>query len=196
MDGMYIGVKGRVRITRLPWDARAPLGPQDLDELIAGRLAQVALETDNLVTAIGLQTLAAMLAGGWGNPTVGATAYTPSNIHDPTPPISGAYAGGLRVTAFPSPGLLPPTAGDTALQGTAIFTRTVDGAPPLVVTYPFAGRVVFSALVPQLDFNGTTFTEEGLFSADGQLIARTTFSEVKTNAYALQLDHMLTVSRI
>jgi hypothetical protein len=147
------------------------------------------VDTPNLVTDIGLQTACALLAMGWGNPTVGAIGYTPSTV-------AGAAVASMRATAYPVPGIVAPAVGDTALQGTVIFSRTVSGVPPLVVTYPAAGQVLFSALIPQLDYNGTTFTEEGLFSVGGQLIARTTFAELKTNAYALQLDHLLTLSRI
>jgi len=186
-------IKGEVRITRLPRGVDRLLTPSEHAACVRSRHAEVLVLTTNLVTDIGLEAFAGLFAGGYGGPLIGSTAYTETTIHDPG--VSGSFGHTMKLGADPIGSLNAPAPGDTDIEAAAIFQRSVDGVPPMTVTYPSAGRVQFSAVVPQLDFGGTTFTEEGLFSFDGQLLARTTFSQPKTASFALQFDHLLTLGR-
>lgn len=189
-------LKGRLRVVERFTDDPNPWTEAVMQRNLAEGQARIAFQGDNLITDIGLATLTALFAGGYGNPTVGSTHYDKDTVH-PAVPTTGAFMSSMMLTARAFGTLTPPAIGDTALQGTVIFSRTTFGTPPLaIVTYPSAGSVRLSANVPQPDFDGTTFTEEGVFSADGQLLARVIFQEVKTLAYALQFDHDFEIARV
>jgi len=149
-------------------------------------ILKTVVDTSNLVTDIGLDAFAALMAGGNGSPTVGGDSLTSVDILT-------ASASVMKITQQKAP--TAPAAGDTALEGTIDRTWTIPLAG-LTVTYPAAGKVNFGALLPQIDvLNTKTLTEEGLFNVNGRLIARTTFSKLKTSSFALQFDHTLTIVR-
>jgi hypothetical protein len=180
------GISGVLRVTAHRF-TRPLSGPQ-LVWAIANGLA-IPVVRKNMVVDIGLDDIAAMLGGGQGNPTVGGTVMSPTTYPD-------LAVEEMRITEYVAP--TAPAAGDTALQGATLWAFNIqpgaaDGT--LTVTYPGTGQVKFSGLVPIGDLNGKTLTEEGLFTFNDKLIARTTFSKPKTSAFALQFDHTLTVSR-
>jgi len=164
-------------------------GVLDIFEVRDGREVHV-LHAENHVTDTGLDVLLALLAGGEGNPTVGGTPMSPLNYTD-------LRVVKQEVTAAISP--TAPTDVDTVLEGDPVWTGDVVGPPDadalMIVTYPGTGIVRFSTVIPQLELVGTTLTEEGLFTENGKLVARTTFSKLKTGAFGLTIKHTFTITR-
>ncbi len=180
-------ITGVLRVTALKLDRL--LSPRELALAIMNGLALPVFRSDNLVVDVGLDAIAALIGGGRGSPTVGGAGIDESTIRD-------LAAVQMLVTAQVSP--TAPAAGDTALEGGTEwdFHAAVGvGDSLLTITYPGTGQVRFSGLIPKSEKDGVTFTEEGLFSNNGKLIARTTFSKLKTTAFALQFDHTLMASR-
>lgn len=197
MTQQLLGVQGIVRVFQVPVALDAPASSAELERLCRRGHARMIVETHNRVTDIGLNTLTGLLAGGFGTPLIGANAYNETTIHDGgVNPLTGAYVASMRITAHPFGALTPPANADNALQGTVILQRAMTGVPPLIATYPATGQVKWQILIGNPDYNGTTFTEEGLFSADNQLVARTTFQALKTSAYGLQFEHLVALTRI
>lgn len=191
-----LSIQGRITVVAVPPSVVAPLSRRQCADLIAGGHARVIADTHNRITDIGLQALTGMLAGGFGVPQIGVNVYNENTIHDPTPAINGGWISGMKITAHPFGALTPPANADNALQGVVVINRTVVGVPPLIATFPAVGEVNWQVLIGAPDYNGMTFTEEGLFLADGQLAARTTFQALKTGAYGLQFDHSVSITRI
>lgn len=126
----------------------------------------------NLITDAGLQAFAALLGGGFNAPSVGAQAYSPDLVcrGDQTPPV-GTFAQSMQVGTYPTPAA--PTPVDVDLQGEAAYIGYLEEpATTMVVTYPAVGAVEFTTLIDPGVLDGEIFTEEGLFSADGVLLAR------------------------
>ncbi len=169
---------------------RVPIIGRCRDFAINRGLLVPVVETNNMVVNIGLQAMTALLGGGRGNPTVGVTAIGPSNFDE------------LRVFKMELTDQASPTApdpADNALEGTPVWTGDTDGPPSvdaiLIVSYPAVGQVRFSCVIPPTELNGTVLTEEGLWTYNGELVARTTFSYEKELAFGLQIDHTLTFER-
>ena len=128
----------------------------------------------NMVTDLGLQTIAALLGGGFGTPMVGAHGYSIGTIVRPDAvPATGAYVYEMRIGNIANPAATVP--GSTGLTGGYVWSgKMTVNAPTLTCAYPFVGAVDFTTLVPNalLDPGVLSFTEEGLFSIDGALLAR------------------------
>lgn len=139
----------------------------------------------NLITDIGLDSFAALLGGGEGGPTVGGDVIGANNFDT-------LRVTEMRITDQASP--TAPAAGDTALEGAPVKTFETT-TPTLIVTYPGAGQVRYSGVLGSTELNGTTITEEGLFNANGRLVARTTFTRAHTGAFSTQFDHTITITR-
>jgi hypothetical protein len=181
-----IGVKGVLRVTEHRFNRI--LNPFELLAAIKAGYARPVVRT-NMVVDIGLDALVALLGGGQGNPSVGGTVLNPGTFTD-------VAIEQMRITEQVGP--TAPASTDTALEGTPVYTFDVqpgaaDGT--LTMTYPGTGQIKCSGLVPIGDLNGKTLTEEGLFTFNDKLIARTTFSKPKTSAFALQFDHTITIAR-
>jgi hypothetical protein len=176
-------VTGVLRITALRINRL--LSPEELALAILRGLAFPVVKSDNLVVNVGLDALAALLGGGRGSPTVGGTGIDEATVRD---------LGAVQMLVTDQVAPTAPAAGDTVLEGSTEWDFHVQGGVGdslLTVTYPSTGQVRFSGLVPKVEKDGVTFTEEGLFSNNGKLIARTTFSKLKTTAFALQFDHTI-----
>lgn len=123
----------------------------------------------NLVTDIGIQSFVALLGGGFGFPTVGANAYEPRTLVRPG--TSGCFVGEMQLGQALAVGI--PAPGDTSLAGPAAFTgRSYASPATMTVSYPGLGEVAFKVRIPATEHNGELFTEEGLFTHDGGLVAR------------------------
>lgn len=145
---------------------------------------QIVFETHNQITTVGLETFAALLSGGYGNPDVGGDAY--DTLSDPR----DFTIVNMQMTAEVSP--TAPTVSDTALEGTVLWTADRDGDEDgsLAFTFPATGTVRCNAPIPSVStLDGTTLTEEGLFNANGDLLARATFSYVKANGTGANFTH-------
>lgn len=181
-------VRGELCIYSIPgefFDAHnphVPIGPEKLRALCANGLVREH-RYSNIIVDNGLSAVSRMLGSGLGFPGVGGK------------PVM-SYAD-LLVTRMDIGTTLNPTA--PATTDTAISE-----APPsytinfLSVYYPTATSVRFAGVVPQAAsaLNGQALTEEGLFLANGAMIAHVTFSpEVKIPSHAIQLEHTITISR-
>ncbi len=172
-----VGFYGRLRITRT--DGDAILCDEDVT-----RYGQVVFDEENLIVNYGLSAISRMIGGCAGSATVGGQGVT--DPHD------------LAVTSMvlgndPSP--TTPANADTTGVSMPTFS------PNLFVTYPSAYRVKFSGMLPKTESVGETITEEALYlkmqiSGSPVVFAKKVFSQLKTSAYALQFDHLITVARI
>jgi hypothetical protein len=183
-------IEGILRITALRMKVTRPLTPLEMVFALKRDLAFPLHVVRNRVVDVGLDAFAAFIGGGLGAPVVGGIGMGPSNIDE------------LRVIRMALTDQVTPTApadGDVALEGTPVWEFKDDyptsGDQLLTFTYPSTGRIKISGLVPQLELDGTQFTEEGLFTENGLLIARTTFTQDKTVEFALQFDHTLIYTR-
>ena len=135
--------------------------------------SQVLFNESNLIVDGGLEALAALLAGAEDQPSVANTTFAPSS---PNPPTE-LFVEKLAVTEQSSPN--DPQSGDTSLQGT-ISKEWLASNDTLTVTYPQPGQVKFSGALAPSEKAGSVFTEEGLITKGGQLIARTLFAKPAT----------------
>ena len=179
-------ISGELAIYRIAGPAVRPFAPAEMRGLLACGAAQCVERTSNLVTDIGLDALAALFGGALGVPTVAGSPFGPASLAE----LAG---GSMELTAQVIP--TAPAAGDTALEGATLFTGDTIGGT-LFVTYPAPAQVRFSTIISQTDtLVGTTFTEEGLFSVAGDLLARTTFSRLHVAGFNLQFEHTFTLAR-
>lgn len=180
------GIAGELRVYGLsgPRPLR-PYTPPELEIALERGHARLLTKTKNLLTDIGLDALAGLFGGALGIPIVGGDAFGPANLPD-------LAVRSMEVTAEITP--TAPAATDVALEGVTLFSADITGGT-LFVTYPAAGQVRFSAVLSQLEQAGTTFTEEGLFNGEGDLLARTTFSRAHVNTLNLQFDHTFQMAR-
>lgn len=123
----------------------------------------------NLITDIGIQSFVALLGGGFGFPTVGENAYEPRTLVRPG--TTGCFIGEMQLGQALAVGVVSPS--DTSLAGPAAFTgRSYASPATMTVSYPGLGEVAFTVRIPATEHNGELFTEEGLFTHDGDLVAR------------------------
>lgn len=183
-------VTGELRITALRINRL--LSSEELALAILRGLAFPVVKAENLIVWQGLTALTALLGGGSGSPVVGGDTMDEATVRD-------LAVVQMLVTKQTSPSA--PVGFDTGLEGSTeweFHTKYAGGAGPgdslLTVSYPNPLQVKFSGLIPQPDKGDETFTEEGLFSNNSKLIARTTFSKLKTTAFALQFDHTITLT--
>ena len=150
---------------------------------------EIVFETENQITNVGVEVLRALLCGGYGDPTAGGNTLTSTgDMRDFT-------IDNMQVTAQVSPTAAAAT--DTALEGTMLWTSDRDGDEDgsLVFTFPSTGVLRCNAGIPAVStIDGQTITEEGLFNANGDLIARATGSFLKTNGIGANFTHDLTIS--
>ena len=181
----FLTLRGELRIIQIPGDllrGDKPLSPELVDALVAdGRATE--RRYSNLIVDNGLSAVSRMLGHGLNFPDVGGQAV--SNVSD------------LRVATMRLGTTLNPTA--------PVITDTdISEVPPsyivsfVAVYYPTATKVTFAGVVPQAvtALNGQALTEEGLFLANGAMIAHVTFPpEVKLPTHAIQLEHSWTITR-
>ena len=176
-------VEGVVRIYETP-------GIRVLSRAELAQYGRKVVETRNLITDYGLDVIVGMLLGGMGTPFIGGGGYGASNFEE-------LRIAQMVITDAGAPAT--PVPGDTALVGLTLFDWRSDyptnGQSLLTGLRTALGEVTFSGLIPPQTLNGTTIKEEGLFTASGLLVARTTFSFTKNANVGLQFDHSIVVSR-
>lgn len=184
----FIQVRGELCIYSIPgefFDPHAPdmpIGPEKLRALCSNGFA-IEHRYSNVIVDNGLSAVSRMLGSGLSFPGVGGHAVT--SIAD------------LLVTRMDIGTTLNPPApatSDIAISE-AIPSYTINF---LSVYYPTLTSVRFAGVVPQAvtALNGQALTEEGLFLANGAMIAHVTFApEVKIPSHAIQLEHTITISR-
>jgi len=178
-------LRGELRILSIPVEYLPddrPLMPDLTRALVAsGRASEHRYS--NLIVDNGLSAVSRMLGHGLNFPSVGAGGV--SNVSD------------LRVTTMKLGTTLNPTAPVTG-------NTNISENPPsytvsfIAVYYPGLTSVTFAGVVPQAAsaLNGLALTEEGLFLANGVMIAHVTFPpEVKLSTHAIQLEHTFTITR-
>ncbi len=177
--GALFGLCGILRVYRVDPHVGRLLSGREMVRACAEGDARLVEETHNLVVDIGMQAIAKFLGGNAGAPLVGGSTF--SSLED-------LVIATMELGDTPTPP--SPANGDTAGVGALVYT------PPVTFTYPTPFSLMVSGVLPITEANGLTITEEALKLANGKLFAKTTFSELKTNAYALQFDHTITWSRI
>lgn len=182
-----LGIRGELLIYGVEGPLVRPYTPAEMRAAVRRGAAWELDRVSNLVTNIGLDALAALFGGAFGVPTVAGSPFGPANLAD----LAGAE---MRLTAEAAP--TAPNAADTALEGTVLKSGDIPGGT-LAVQYPAAAQVRFSLIISQTETTlvGTTFTEEGLFSGAGDLLARTTFSRKHVASLNLQFSHTFVLSR-
>jgi len=186
---------GTLTITKHPFGSRV-LPPAARELACAKGAAQVVHQHKNMITDAGLDALVAMLAGGFNNPAVGGVNRDQNTILD-VPNGTGHWIKFMHVTDAPAPSV--PSAADTTLDGEEKWIGVVDPlTPTMTVSYPATGTVAFQSTIPfTSEFDGIDFTEEGLFTADGVLVARKTFPAVSISlgVLSIQFDHEIQIAR-
>lgn len=150
---------------------------------------KIVFETHNQITDIGQEMFVALATGGYGDPSVGGDTLGSSGT------MRDFSIDNMQVTAQVSPTAADQT--DTALEGTVLWTSDRDGDEDgsLVFTFPSAGVIRCNATIPAVSsIDGQTITEEGLFNANGDLLARATGSYTKANGTGANFTHDLTLS--
>lgn len=166
-----IRVKGFVTIHETIYDHPVPI------ELLGRKVG----EGENHITNIGFAAMMALLAGAAGTCVVGGTSYTSGTLNN-------LYAASIKVGTVSSP--TAAADGDTALSGSVAQTLS------LVTTYAL-GSASFAGVLSPTDLENLTITEEGLFTADGKLLAHVTtspFPYSKSNI-GVQITHTFTLTR-
>jgi len=174
---------GRFRATAIR-GLSSPLPAGDIDRAIREGRGGVCADESNLIVDAALDSVTALLAGGYGMPTVyGGTIQDFEAAPSGDTSISSLFITEMRVTDPASPA--EPLPGDTTIDETGtvvVFRSPGTGAAPgtLTPTYnPGGGRGVLrlSAVIGPTDYNGVTFTEEGLFTnhSTPKLFARALF---------------------
>lgn len=181
----FLRVRGHLRVIHIPVQflaGDAPLAPAMIDLLAANGHVQIR-RYSNVIVDQGLSAVSRMLGHGLGFPSVGP--YGVSSIAD------------LRVTTMKiGTTLSPPTPAtiDTDIsENPASYTIN-----SVTAFYTSATSVTFAGVIPQAAtaLNGFAITEEGLFLANGAMLAHVTFPpEVKISSHAIQLEHEVEVSR-
>lgn len=178
-------LRGELRILSIPGEYLSndrPLAPVITQALVASGRA-VEHRYSNLIVDNGLSAVSRMLGHGLNFPSVGGGGV--------------ASVADLRVSTMKLGTTLNPTAPATG-------NTDISENPPsytvsfIAVYYPSTTAVTFAGVVPQgaTALNGLALTEEGLFLANGVMIAHVTFPpEVKLPTHAIQLEHTWTVTR-
>ena len=181
-----LAIRGQLRIVHLEADClddpQRSLPPDVVDRMVAEGRAKVSTVVDNLIVDGGLGAVSRLLGFGRSFPSVGGIGVTDINdLQIASMQLAGA--------AFPP----TPAATDTGLSTTPLFTATA-----LSVYYPDATSVVIAGVIPQANsaLDGMPITEEGLFLANGAMIAKVVFpAEVKVPTNAIQFEHRIAVTR-
>lgn len=184
-----IKITGRFRLTAVPACVREALPDIDMFVEEGWPDFERLVEHNNLVVDFGVETIAGLIAAGYGSPTIDGNVMSAGTMRNFT-------VSKMLITDQASP--TAPAAGDVSLEGTEVWTGDVEAAfdSLLVVTYPSSGKVNFGTLIPSTELNGTTITEAGLFSDLDLLIARVIFEKEKLGTFGLQCDHELTFTAV
>jgi hypothetical protein len=184
----FLQVRGELCIYSIPGEffdphnPTVPIGPEKLRALCAnGRV--IEHRYSNVIVDNGLSAVSRMLGSGLGFPGVGGK---------PVSSVADLLVTRMDIGTTLNPPA--PTTSDTAISE-AIPSYQINF---LSVYYPTATSVRFAGVVPQsvTALNGQALTEEGLFLANGAMIAHVTFApEVKIPTHAIQLEHTITISR-
>lgn len=186
-DVNAVGFSGLLKATAIepcwmPADGH-PLPLEELDRLLVRGRAVELLRTRNLVTEMGRSIFSRLfgfavnapsVSNATGSHTVGVTA-----IED------------LRPTTMKFGDIASPTApssGNLDLEGPVVYETTI-----LLTSYSNYSTVAFSGVIPAGVLAGALLTEEGVFVANGEMFARTTFSHVVPVGKAVQYDHAFNV---
>lgn len=163
---------------------------------VTGRTTRFRSEP-NVITDLGIEAFIASLGGGFGIPSVGSDAYEPRTIIRPNlTPASGAFVGEMRIGQDLAVGVPDPA--DTGLAGAVAYSGKSYVTPATMsVTYPSLGEVAFHVVIPADQFDGESFTEEGLFTHDGALVARKVIDPPweKVAGLSIEFTHTLRFSR-
>ena len=165
-----IRIRGSLRVVHIPaahMHGCDCLPPDVVDALLRDGKCHASCLHENLVVDTGLEIIRAMLGGGFGFPTTGAFG-----VQD----VSDLRISSMRFGNDLAP--VAPAAGDTDIGVVpATYTST-----SVTVFYPTAASITIVGVIPQAEttLNGIGISEEGMFAANGAMLARVTFSpEVK-----------------
>lgn len=174
MPAMQLRVTGELRLTLVPTDSL--MSDDDIH-----RHGIVVFQEKNIIVDVGMQVFSRMLGGGKGSATVGGLPF--GSVSDIA--VSSMRLG--KSTSAPT-----PSASDTI--GVTVLTTF---QPLLTVLYPTVTSVRFAGLVPSTEEEGTTFTEEALYLANGMLFAKRLIIPgiYKQAGLALQVDHTFNFER-
>ena len=144
-------------------------GTVEIRKTLNGVPSKLLMSRKNLIVNIGFDAIVACLAGAKGQPTVDGDTYQPLDPNNPpsSDMVHDLFVTNLQVTEKSNPSV--PQASDSSLEGSPTIDLTGND---LTTTYPGIGQVEFSGGINETEQNGKTFTEEGLVSRDGTLIAR------------------------
>lgn len=186
---MRIGIQGI--LTVIEHNLPQQVDIDSVSNLRALGLVRSVRHYQNLVVNQGLEIIAALVGGGYGNPVVGSTTYNPDTVATVSgvSPV-GAMVAEMKLGSDPSP--TDPSNGDLALSGPTVYAARADlAAPRLLTTYANGDEVRFSTYLPAGFLAGTEITEEGLFTADGDLFARLKLDPTFTPSadYGVQFIH-------
>ena len=181
-------IEGVLRIYEHPF--RHILGPGALEAALQRNVARTVVAERNLIVDDGLEILVALLTEARGVHTINASSFDQNSFQN-------LAIRQMLISDDVSPPA--PAIGDTALAGATDYTLDITypavGDNLLVAVRVATGVVRFSGLVQPQDFNGTIFTEEGLFTISGEMFAHTTFSHTKSENSAVQFDHQVSLVR-
>lgn len=180
-------VRGHVRVVHIPVHYMSegldrPLAPSLVTDL-CDRGHAFANVHENIVTDSGLGVISRLVGFGKGFSFAG-----PYGVLD----INSLEFSFMRLGST----IGPPTP--------AAADNDISEDPPtyqinaLSVYYPSATSVTIAGVLPQAvsALNGTPITEEGLFVANGAMLAHVTFpAEVKLPTHAMQFEHTFTFAR-
>lgn len=179
-------IRGSLRVVHIPAEHICGcecLPPDVVDALLRAGKCRASCLHENLVVDTGLEIIRAMLGGGFGFPTTGA--FGVQDVSD------------LRISSMRFGNSLAPPApvvGDTDISvSPATYTST-----SVTVYYPTNDSITIVGVIPEAvtSLNGVGISEEGMFAANGAMLARVTFSpEVKLPTHALQFEHTITIGR-
>lgn len=183
-----IQIRGQLRVCQIPGaclqDPRCGIDPREVDDLARRGHAQIKTVRDNLIVDGGLGAVSRLLGFGQGFNQVGGIGFAS---------VSDLQVTEMRLVS--NPAASAPLATDTDVS----LNPPTYAATPVTVFYPSDTSVTLVAVIPQAQssLDGIGFNEEGLFLANGALIARVLFpAEVKLPTNAIQFEHTITVQRV
>lgn len=178
-------VRGELRVLHVPGDYirdGRPLAPYQVEALIESG-AILAHRYTNTIVDLGLSGISRLLGYGLGFPSVGG---------NPVASVADLRVTSMRLGTTLSPPS-PATNDIDISENPASYTINA-----LTAYYTSATSVTFAGVLPQATtaLDGFAFTEEGLFFANGAMLAHVTFSpEVKIPTHAIQFEHIITITR-
>jgi hypothetical protein len=176
-QSIQLKVTGILSCHRIYGTPDVALSPVELRNAVRKGHARMSFLKKNLIVNIGLQVFSRMLGNNLGGPLINGAGFSA---------IPDIAVGKMQLGTAVS----PPSPAPTDTTGVSALAYT----PVLVATYPTDYSIQFQGLLPTTEGNGSTFTEEALLLRNGLLFAKTTFSEAKTGAFALQFAHTFTFS--